>query len=109
MAKKPKKDTRVKLPLGWGAANSPLGPGHWFQLTSGAVARHAEARGRQKLADRWQDEASEAAVGMTHPKDRVLMGGNPARAAYIEGMIGRLRDPLFGRAPVSLDIDLGEA
>ena len=107
--KKLKKDTRVPLVPGFGAAHHPFGPGYWFGLLPAAVTRAAEARGRQALADRWQDEASEAAVGMTHPKDQALMGGSPQRASYIEHLIGRLRDQMFGRSAVVLDVPLKEA
>jgi hypothetical protein len=56
---------------------NPLSPGFYTQTN-----RHlldAARRDNLALADKWQDEASEAAVE-----------GNPQRAGYIEWWIGRL-------------------
>jgi hypothetical protein len=91
MARKKKNDTRVPLPPGWGAAHHPYGPGHWFGLLPGQVKRRAYRTGIAELAERWQDEASEAAVAIESANSAGLMSGNPQRAGYIEHMVVRLQ------------------
>ena len=56
---------------------NPAKPGFYAQTNQALIA--AAQRDAQALAEKWQDEASEAAIV-----------GNPARAGYIEWWIGRL-------------------
>lgn len=66
-----------------GAIVNPTRLGYYSPVNVLLVERRRDVQ--RDLADRWQDEASEAAVM-----------GNPARARHIESMIARL---VFG-APV---------
>lgn len=60
---------------------NPLEPGHYAPANQ--MLLHKEREGIEALAEKWRDEASEAAIQ-----------GKPERAGYIEHMIERL----LGRA-----------